>query len=346
MGESPTSNLSDQAPTHVHLDPLFPVTVARLRDIYSQATIRFEYHRLSFSDVLSESPDEDTPSAVEEALTERSAATPRPTTDLIQRHFYWSAACFYRSFYLMLAYFSLERKPMSSWAHVTAYYSRFYIIKALLNLFFTNIVKLDSKAKGDKKRPMILIYLTMDGVKTMYAKKAESLLKTRGSHQIWWALFDQMKHIPDFPDTDGSQFALSNMYFNHANRNAINYSERYLEGFPELEWFDSSEVQMFNHMDIRRPRADHDITNIDSFFSDIDPEDADEGDFYGDDAQIVWHGVRVYLELLSLLKCRQTFVTREKLFGLLDRFGEKEYPILCGGIRKAVAEYLPPLDGI
>jgi hypothetical protein len=242
----------------------------------------------------------------------------------------------------MLAYFSLERKPMPSWAHVTAYYSRFYAIKALLNLFFVNIVTLGSEAVDDKKRQMILIYLTMDGVKAMSAKKAKSILKVGGSHQIWWALFQQMQHVPDFPDKDGSKFALSDAYFNHASRNTINYSERYLEGFPELEWFDNSEVQMFSHMDMWRPRADRDITDIDSFFADTDPGEAYEGDFYGDDAQIVWHGVRVYLELLSLLKCRQSFITREKLFGLLDRFGKTEYPVLCGGIRKAVAEHLSP----
>ncbi|HEY4184597.1 MAG TPA: hypothetical protein VGP07_05975 [Polyangia bacterium] len=341
MSESPTFDPPNPASAHARLDPLFPVSLARLRDIYSQANFKFEFHRLSFSDVLSGSPDEDAPGAVEQDLTELSTATPRPTADLLQRHFYWSAACFYRSFYLMLAYFSLERKPMPSWAHVTAYYSRFYAIKALLNLFCANIVTLESKAKGDKKRTEVLIYLTMDGVKAMSAKKAKALWKTWGSHQVWWALFKQMQYVSDFPDKDGSHFALSDAYFNHASRNTINYSERYLEGFSELEWFDNSEVQMFSHMDIWRPRPDRDITNIDSFFADTNPEDADEGDFYGDDAQIVWHGVRVYLELLSLLKVRQSFVTREKLFGLLDRFGEQEYPILCGGIREAVTEYLP-----
>ena len=151
MEKSSESDPLGRVSTHARLDPLFPVSLARLRDIYSQASFRFEVHRLSFSDVLSGGPDEDRSSAVEEVLTDRSTATPRPTADLLQRHFYWGAACFYRSFYLMLAYFTLERRPMPSWAHVTAYYSRFYGIKALLNLFFANIVTLGSDGGGDKR---------------------------------------------------------------------------------------------------------------------------------------------------------------------------------------------------
>lgn len=98
---------------------------------------------------------------------------------------------------------------------------------------------------------------------------------------------------------------------------------------------------MFSHLDIWPPRPDRDITDIDAFFSGTNPEDMDVGDFYGDEGQIVWHGVRVYLELLSSIDCRQSFVTREKLFGLLERFCEKESPVLCSGIKKAVADYLP-----
>ena len=60
-------------------------------------------------------------------------------------------------------------------------------------------------------------------------------------------------------------------------------------------------------------RGDRDITNIDRFFDDCDPEGCDEGDFYGDEAQTLWCSVDCYLRFLSALKIRQDFVTVEKL---------------------------------
>ena len=51
-----------------------------------------------------------------------------------------------------------------------------------------------------------------------------------------------------------------------------------------------------------------------------DPESVDPGDFYADEGQIVWLGVRVYLEVLRAAGVKQGFITREKLFGLLERF--------------------------
>ncbi|MCI0491112.1 MAG: hypothetical protein L0229_31370 [Blastocatellia bacterium] len=313
------------------LDPEFPVTVFRLREIYSMVSFQFEFHRFSFKDLFSELLAKGTLSNLAPSLTDPKASPPQPVPDLLQRHFYWSTACFYRAFYLMLAYFDLERKPFSSWAHVTAYYSRFYIIKAILNLFLINII-------NDKS----LIYMGMNGVRVV--EPIERLKKqwgVRGSHQIWWALFEQMGYVSDLAQIDGADFILSDSYFNSGSRNSINYSEQYMEGFKELEWFDISEDQMLSHLAMWRPRQDRDITDIDAFFEGFNPEDCDEGDFYGDEAQIIWLSIRVYLELLKAIGVQQPFVTKEKLFALLQRFTQDEYPTLCAGIRKSIADSLP-----
>lgn len=230
MTEPPTSEQFNSPAQQPRLDPYFPITLARLREIYSRATLEFELQRRSFGDLLSGSPDDTSPLRIESKLTELEPPPPRPIADLIQRHFYWSSTCFYRSFYLMLAYFSLDRKPMRSWAHVTAYYCRLYSIKAIMNLFFTNIVA--PRVATDKRRSESLIYLTMEGVKALPLKKVYSLWNIRGSHQVWWALFREMQHVPDFPETDESLFALTDSYFNPSTRNTVNYSEQYLEGFP------------------------------------------------------------------------------------------------------------------
>jgi hypothetical protein len=330
-------NAADTASKPSQFDPGFPITLARLREIYSGVTFPFEFHRSPFADVLSGNAGSEPYPAFESALTADELPPPRPVPELLQRYFYWSATCFYRSFYLMLAYLGLDRKAMNSWAHVTAYYSRFYMVKALLNLFLANIVSL--KTEGPKaKRQDVLIYTSMEGVKSAPAQR---ILNSRGSHQMWWSLFSQMQYAADFPDTDEAHFALSDAYYNAKTRNEINYSDRYLEGFPELEWFDTSAIQMFSHLDMWRPRSDRDITDIDSFFDGTDPESADSSAFYGDEGQIVWVGVRVYLEILRATGVKQGFITREKMFGLLERFGEKDYPTISARIRRAVEECLP-----
>ena len=315
------------------LDLNFPVTVERLREIYSQATINFEYNRYSFSDVLSGEASDTFPPDIDTTLTEPSSCPPRPIQELIQRHFYWSATCFYRSFYLFLAYLVLDCKGLRSWAHVTAYYSRFYNIKALLNLFLSGITRIDGKET--------LIYLTMDGVKSV-AKKKVKIFSSNGSHQIWWDLFDQMQYVVDFPGTDGlADFVLSDAYFNPTTRNKINYAEKYMDGFPELEWFDTSLEQMLSHLNMTiNQRMDRDITDIDAYFANTRDEDVDASDFYCDEAQIIWHSILVYLEIFRSLECSQSLITREKIIACIDRFGPKECPHLCNGLRKAISLYL------
>jgi hypothetical protein len=327
---------------NAQLEPGFPITIARLREIYSTASFEFEYYRLSFADFFREQLATCTLDQVAAALTKPTALPPQPVPALLQRYFYWSAACFYRAFYLMLAYLVLERRPMPSWAHVTAYYSRFYIIKAILSLFLTNIVDLrDKQSLRAPKDTRLVVYTCMGGVRARRIDPLKKQWGAGGSHQIWWALFEQMKYVPDFPEMDGAQFILSDAYFNSATRNNVNYSEEYFRGFPELEWFDSSEEDMVSQLEAWRPRADRDITDVESFFGEIDPEICDEGDFYGDEAQIVWLSIRVYLELLKQTGVQQAFITKGKVLALLERYAEGEYPTLCAGIRKSIANLLP-----
>jgi hypothetical protein len=242
----------------------------------------------------------------------------------------------------MLAYLTLEQKPFTSWAHVTAYYSRFYIIKAILNFFLINNVRLDKNRMHDGKTREFVVYTAMDRVKINRTGPLKKLWNVEsGSHRIWWALFQQMDYVMDFPHVDGAKFILSDAYFNPGSRNAVNYSENYLDGFIELEWFDTSTEQMLSHLATWRPRRDRDITDIDAFFEGFDPEACDEGDFYGDEVQIVWTSIRVYLELLKATGIQQQFVTKEKLFALLGRLVQDEYPRLSEGIRTSIADSLP-----
>jgi hypothetical protein len=52
----------------------------------------------------------------------------------------------------------------------------------------------------------------------------------------------------------------------------LNYDYDYSGGgFPELNWFDAGWKQMYSHF-TPQPRVDADITDIDRFFGDCDPE--------------------------------------------------------------------------
>lgn len=324
----------------------FPVTLERLKEIYAGANIVFEHHRFSFDELFV--PDLQAASLA--ALIPRLAEPgppPRAGARLIQRHFYWSAACFYRSYYLFLGYLVLERKPMHSWGHVTAYYSRFYFIQALANLFLSNIVHLNLEDALGARIPLadpqdskFLVYCGMGGVRAVRLRDLHRGGWPGGSHQIWWRLLQEFKHVGDMPRFDGSEFALSDAYYNPASRNEINYSDQYLDAFTELEWFDTNQAQMFAHMNVWSPRQDRDITSIDAFFDGEDPAEVEAGDFYGDDIQILWLGLRLYLEVLRALEIQQPFITAEKLRALNDRFIRDEYPSLTRGLDNAIGGIL------
>jgi hypothetical protein len=57
-----------------------------------------------------------------------------------QRVFYRSCTAFYRSFELFLSFLTLERECFQTWARVTGYYSRFYFLRAFLNVLQATFV--------------------------------------------------------------------------------------------------------------------------------------------------------------------------------------------------------------
>ena len=96
---------------------------------------------------------------------------------------------------------------------------------------------------------------------------------------------------------------------------------------------------MLNHFNCW-PRADQDITDIDRFFEGRDPEDIDEGDFYGDEAQIIWCSLMGYLQMLKALEIKQRLVLTETIAALSELHIGEEYPDLLQGIVRSTAERL------
>ena len=216
-----------------------------------------------------------------------------------QRMFYRSATAFYRSLQLFLGYLTLDRHSYVTWAKVTAYYSRFYFIQAFLNLILSTHLPVGKKA-----------FIFLDGTRVL-CKPDSALPKAfrKGSHDIWWNLMEALK-VPDFP-CENLGCILGRLVFDPEERNTVNYGYEYLGGgFIELEWFDSGADQMLSHF-MPRPRADEDITDIDRFFAGQNPENVDVGDFYGDEAQIIWCSLVGYLQLLKSLGFAQEFVKVE-----------------------------------
>jgi hypothetical protein len=94
---------------------------------------------------------------------------------------------------------------------------------------------------------------------------------------VWWSIYKSLGQLGDYPQFEALEFVLSNGYYNPASRNEVNYSHEYVQAFPELEWFDSATDSMMAQFSCQNRRGDRDITNIDRFFGDRDPEDCDEG---------------------------------------------------------------------
>jgi len=82
--------------------------------------------------------------------------------------------------------------------------------------------------------------------------------------------------------------------------------------------------------------------HLDRFFGDCDPENCDEGDFYGDEAQMLWCSVDCYLRLLSALGIRQDFISVEKLEALATAHFAGQFPNLLKGIVTSTREALNP----
>jgi hypothetical protein len=303
----------------------FPPIFQQLKDAYAGFSPKWEFQRQSFESYVQKFLAQSTVADCEASLN-----TAEGLEWYKQRIFYRSATAFHRSLQLFLGYLTLDRHCYRSWAQVTAYYSRFYFIQAFLNLALSTFLSL----------PKYKIFIFFDGqrVNCVEQRKLPPMMSRFGSHDIWWSLMEALK-TPDFPIAN-LEFILTRLVFNPEERQTINYDFEYLGGgFIELDWFDSGAKQMLNHFNCW-PRADQDITDIDRFFEGKDPENVDEGNFYGDEAQIIWCSLMGYLQMLKALEINQRLVLTETIAALSELHIGEEYPDLLQGIVRSTAECL------
>jgi len=237
-----------------------------------------------------------------------------------QKFVYNSTLCFYRAFDLFLALLTLESNKFETWSEVTAYYSRFYIIKAICFLFQRGHIVLKSsveeplKNKHDHK----LLLFFNDNIQVYNKKTTEYkdlFQNSTGSHQVWWTLLDTLKEVNDLGNQRLS-FLLDQSLSNPVIRNQVNYSLEYLEGFNELEWFDSNIKERFRR--IGYTTSNRDFTSKSRYFQDTHPEDIDEGDYYTDLRVFIWESILCYLEITRGLLGKNFLFKAENIEALLE----------------------------
>lgn len=301
----------------------FPPDLEALRRAYDGFRPRWEHNRQSFErDAAKYIQDNDLETC------EASLNTPDGFAWYRQRMFYRSAAAFYRSLQLFLGSLTLDRHCYKTWSDVTGYYSRFYFIQAFLNLVLSTHLSAGERA-----------FIFFDGahVNCIPDKTLPKAFRT-GAHEIWWSLMEALKS-PNYP-CDNLGFILSKLVYNPEQRNTVNYGFEYQGGgFIELEWFDSGASQMLSQF-APHPRSDEDITDINRFFADKNPDNLDPGDFYGDAAQITWCSLMGYLQLLKSLRFEQGFIKTETIVALCDLHIGSEYSTLIQGIAKSISDCL------
>ncbi|MBZ5623044.1 MAG: hypothetical protein LAQ69_30595 [Acidobacteriia bacterium] len=304
----------------------FPMSFDVLRRSYEGFAPRFEGHRGTIEDHLREIMEQArTPEQVEDALN-----TPDARGWFRQRVFYRSCTAFYRSFALMGAFLTLERDAFKTWAQVTAYYSRFFFLQAFLNLLQATYVY--------PGRGYALLYY--DGTRLRYkeSRTLPPMMRNAGSHEQWWYLMEAVKHPVDYP-IEHMEMIISRLVFNPNKRNTENYSFEYLEGFPELDWFDKGAQQLLSHFH-PYARTDRDITNLDRYFEGSNPEDCDPGDFYTDDGAVLWTYLAAYLQLVKHLGFTQEFLATPTIAALGELHLGTRMPTVLEGIVRATADIL------
>jgi hypothetical protein len=308
-------------------------------------------HRISFPQFLAQYLDQVSSADLQNELTKNDAVAIELKSRLLQRHFYKSATCFYRSLDLFFAYLALQTKQFGTWAKVTGYYSRFYFVQGFLNLlqanWFSGEEQIPTAGLVNPKDKSLFIYNTGSGIRCLSANDMPKFLGAGfngGSHRIWWSLYSSLGDLPDYPQFESLSFVLSDGYFNPRQRNEVNYSHEYVRAFPELEWFDSGTENMLSQFHYQPRREDRDITDIDRFFEDMAQEDCDQSDFYGDEAQMLWCSIDCYLRLLSSLEIKQDFITAEKIDALAVAHFKNEFPNIRKGIGISVREALQQTD--
>lgn len=322
----------------------FPPKFEAIRTLYADFRPRFEFHRESFSAWWKNYLQRVSLDDFQQQINTDTELAREVRQQLVQRHFYRSATSFYRAFDLFLGFLALQKQRFGTWAEVTGYYSRFYFIQALLNLLQSSWFGAEESIPKDglinARDCRFFAYNTGD--RFVFLREAQLLTELGtnrlGSHAIWWKLYNCLEHVDDFPQIESLEFVLGDGYFNVEQRNKVNYSHEYIEGFPELEWFDVDVRNMMSHFAFHPIRHDRDITDIDRFFSEEDPETADEGDYYGDEAQMLWCSIACYLRVLRALQIDQDFISKEKLGALSETHLQSILPKLCNGIITGIGE--------
>ncbi|MFP7486287.1 hypothetical protein SFC65_19175 [Priestia filamentosa] len=262
-----------------------------------------------------------------------------------QRFVYNSAACFYRSFDLFLGLITLKSNKFITWSEVTAYYSRFYIIKAICFLLQRGQIVLNTSREDPLKhnRDWKTFFLFNDNknirVYHQFSKGYQSLLKGgKGSHQIWWSILETLKEIEGL-ENERLSFLLDQSVTNPKIRNEVNYSLEYLEGFNELEWFDSNMKERFRRMD--DGISDRDFTSKERYFHNIHPEDIDQGDYYTDLRVFIWESILCYLEIAKDLLGKTFLLKVEKISDLLNVHNIQDInPHLANNMKKEIVKIL------
>ena len=294
--------------------PNYPPTFDNLRATWRSFTPQFEFHRGHPDDDLEQNELTDLPTALNDV---------DGMAWLKQRLFYRCTSCFYRALDLFLATLTLQRRSFRTWSDVTAYYSRFYSIQAIMNLLLTSYFR----HHGSE----ILIYYTGTEARVLTARDLPPPIRnTRGSHERWWLLMETIKVPMDYPGQHLG-FVLSRAYYDPTQRNTINYGFDYTwGGFPELNWCDTDVRNMMAHFhpDVRE---DKDITNEARFFANDDPEWADLADFGGDPIQVVWLSLLTIMELITALGIQQFFIATPKIAALTEVHLFHDYPGLPRG---------------
>jgi hypothetical protein len=307
--------------------PKFPPTFDELKKVYEGFKPKWEHNRRSF--------DEEVGKFLSGGKTLDDCQSELNDPDgfawFKQRMFYRSTTGFYRALQLFSGYLTLDKHCYRTWADITAYYSRFYFIQSFLNLILSTYLNLGKVGRA-------FIFFNGNKIVCTPQDKLPTLLKRSGSHDMWWSLMEAMKS-PGYP-CENLDFVLSDLVFNPERRQELNYDYDYAGGgFPELNWFDSGWKQMYSHF-TPRPRVDADITDMNRFFGDCDPEQCDVGDFYGDDAQIIWHSLVVYLQLMKAFGFEQNFIKTENVVWLSHLHIGKEYPAIVQGIAQTTSGLL------
>jgi hypothetical protein len=298
-----------------------PLTFDQVRTYYGSFVAKWQYHGAFPDEHWSRYLQTSTIEALLESLN-----TNEGQESYRQGMFYRSSAAFYRSLQLFCAFITLERRHYKTWAEVSAYYSRFFFIQAFLNLIGISWFK------------NALVFWDGAQVRRIPAKQLHGPPKGHGSHEIWWQLMESLRR-PEYP-LEHIDFVLSRAYFDPAQRNRVNYQFEYIwGGFNELSWFDSGPHQLMSHF-MPIGRADRDITNIDRFFEGYDPENVDVGDFMGDDAQVLWCSLRLYLSFVNALKIEQHFVRTDTIAALVEVHLKRDAPKIMQGIIRSSDEIL------